>query len=306
MESRKPFGKARTNWKKKDAAPVHEVGGAGPAAAPGADYILDYKLGYIVRHGSTGIGRTLDFQAFPLLAETGGGGLKTGGEGGIRTPDTVARMPHFECGAFNHSATSPIRALRRAGSPVLRRRNNMLPRARASVLRGDCGQSRRDFALDSISFLRQSQCDRPVVASRRGSLFWFRQIGLSRVSSALKTHPLLVQLQRSRPRGSPAQSRDEHGENDVRSHQDRRQTVQGRRRRTDYRHVARRRSGRQGHFRRRAGAVRRRDQPRRRAHRRRRQRRRPRSSSRRAARRSSPSRSAAARIRSASTATSRI
>ena len=37
------------------------------------------------------------------------GGLQhsTGGEGGIRTPDTVARMPHFECGAFNHSATSP-------------------------------------------------------------------------------------------------------------------------------------------------------------------------------------------------------
>jgi hypothetical protein len=31
----------------------------------------------------------------------------SGGEGGIRTPDTVARMPHFECGAFNHSATSP-------------------------------------------------------------------------------------------------------------------------------------------------------------------------------------------------------
>lgn len=30
-----------------------------------------------------------------------------GGEGEIRTPDTVARMPHFECGAFNHSATSP-------------------------------------------------------------------------------------------------------------------------------------------------------------------------------------------------------
>src|SRR5262245_43846624 len=32
-----------------------------------------------------------------------------GGEGGIRTPDTVTRMPHFECGAFNHSATSPTR-----------------------------------------------------------------------------------------------------------------------------------------------------------------------------------------------------
>ena len=32
---------------------------------------------------------------------------KNGGEGGIRTPDTLASMPHFECGAFNHSATSP-------------------------------------------------------------------------------------------------------------------------------------------------------------------------------------------------------
>src|SRR5262249_22848075 len=32
---------------------------------------------------------------------------RVGGEGGIRTPDTVTRMPHFECGAFNHSATSP-------------------------------------------------------------------------------------------------------------------------------------------------------------------------------------------------------
>ena len=32
---------------------------------------------------------------------------RTGGEGGIRTPDTLASMPHFECGAFNHSATSP-------------------------------------------------------------------------------------------------------------------------------------------------------------------------------------------------------
>ena len=31
----------------------------------------------------------------------------TGGEGGIRTPDRLAPMPHFECGAFDHSATSP-------------------------------------------------------------------------------------------------------------------------------------------------------------------------------------------------------
>ena len=33
--------------------------------------------------------------------------IEDGGEGGIRTPDRLAPMPHFECGAFNHSATSP-------------------------------------------------------------------------------------------------------------------------------------------------------------------------------------------------------
>ena len=30
-----------------------------------------------------------------------------GGEAGIRTLDALASMPHFECGAFDHSATSP-------------------------------------------------------------------------------------------------------------------------------------------------------------------------------------------------------
>jgi hypothetical protein len=38
-----------------------------------------------------------------------------GGEGGIRTHDTLASMPHFECGAFNHSTTSPTPALNDAG-----------------------------------------------------------------------------------------------------------------------------------------------------------------------------------------------
>jgi hypothetical protein len=33
--------------------------------------------------------------------------LYSGGEGGIRTPDRLAPMPHFECGAIDHSATSP-------------------------------------------------------------------------------------------------------------------------------------------------------------------------------------------------------
>ena len=34
--------------------------------------------------------------------------FRSGGEGGIRTHDTLASMPHFECGAFDHSATSPV------------------------------------------------------------------------------------------------------------------------------------------------------------------------------------------------------
>lgn len=30
------------------------------------------------------------------------------GEAGIRTLGTLAGTPHFECGAFDHSATSPL------------------------------------------------------------------------------------------------------------------------------------------------------------------------------------------------------
>ncbi len=44
-----------------------------------------------------------------------GGRALIGGEGGIRTPDRLAPMPHFECGAFNHSATSPEGAMVGAG-----------------------------------------------------------------------------------------------------------------------------------------------------------------------------------------------
>src|ERR1039458_10270633 len=34
-------------------------------------------------------------------------GMVHGGEGGIRTPDTLSGMPVFKTGAINHSATSP-------------------------------------------------------------------------------------------------------------------------------------------------------------------------------------------------------
>ena len=40
---------------------------------------------------------------FPLLDTL----LDSGGERGIRTPDTFARMLVFETSAFDHSATSP-------------------------------------------------------------------------------------------------------------------------------------------------------------------------------------------------------
>ena len=35
-------------------------------------------------------------------------GLTISGEGGIRTPGAVAHTPHFECGPFDLSGTSPV------------------------------------------------------------------------------------------------------------------------------------------------------------------------------------------------------
>ena len=44
--------------------------------------------------------------------------MSDGGEGGIRTPDALARMPVFETGAFSRSATSPMcRVIARRNSP---------------------------------------------------------------------------------------------------------------------------------------------------------------------------------------------
>src|SRR5580704_13469718 len=47
--------------------------------------------------------------------------LNRGGEGGIRTPGTLARTPHFECGAIDHSATSPGATARLKPTPQGRR-----------------------------------------------------------------------------------------------------------------------------------------------------------------------------------------
>lgn len=48
-----------------------------------------------------------------------------GGEGGIRTHVTLSRKPHFECGAFDHSATSP---------GAVQEADNCRPRSRARYL----------------------------------------------------------------------------------------------------------------------------------------------------------------------------
>jgi hypothetical protein len=65
-----------------------------------------------------------------LDAKSSAKSMIRGGEGGIRTPDTVARMPHFECGAIDHSATSPWPG-RRGKAPV--GRAGVYPRRRGET-----------------------------------------------------------------------------------------------------------------------------------------------------------------------------
>ena len=91
-------------------------------AAVGAD--VDQRVDHVRAFGCTPLWRTVadvargtdlyssmrtsycrERRLWPTGAGAGRG--QAGGEGGIRTLDTLASMPHFECGAFNHSATSP-------------------------------------------------------------------------------------------------------------------------------------------------------------------------------------------------------
>ena len=51
---------------------------------------------------------------FPLMQKKADNSrylLCISGKGGIRTPGTVARSPHFECGPFDHSGTFPFFAV---------------------------------------------------------------------------------------------------------------------------------------------------------------------------------------------------
>ena len=64
--------------------------------------------------------------------------VQDGGEGGIRTHDTVARMPHFECGAFDHSATSPGNLV----GAICARRLIAASHRLGKLLTGDCENAR--------------------------------------------------------------------------------------------------------------------------------------------------------------------
>jgi hypothetical protein len=63
---------------------------------------------FLIIEGILGQGRSaLTFQAgndWPIAYEVAS---STGGEGGIRTPETLTRLLVFKTSAFNHSATSP-------------------------------------------------------------------------------------------------------------------------------------------------------------------------------------------------------
>jgi hypothetical protein len=48
------------------------------------------------------------FYPIPICQKQKENGKRAGGEGGIRTPDSLSAMSAFEAGAFNHSATSPM------------------------------------------------------------------------------------------------------------------------------------------------------------------------------------------------------
>jgi hypothetical protein len=96
-------------------------------------------------------------------------------------------MPHFECGAFNHSATSPeTRRFGEQRSPVVRRRNNTVLRAGARAWGGDIwekiGAGCLPLARDGAARLTSQpicgyQTKRSVVAFRRAFCFGLGQNG---------------------------------------------------------------------------------------------------------------------------------
>jgi membrane-bound lytic murein transglycosylase F len=77
----------------------------------------------------------------------------SGGEGGIRTRDTLARMPDFESGTFNHSATSP----RQVAHSSTSRRFALLDKARQLL-----ETSAMRFLAILITLLALGGCQKPA------------------------------------------------------------------------------------------------------------------------------------------------
>jgi hypothetical protein len=89
----------------------------------------------------------------------------SGGEGGIRTPGTVTRTPHFECGAFNHSATSPRRRARKCQLALCKQGAlTKQERAGGTFPGGPCQSSQRYAGKGSIE-AHHHRSLRPVVSA---------------------------------------------------------------------------------------------------------------------------------------------
>ena len=96
-----------------------------------------------------------------------------GGEGGIRTPGTLARTPHFECGAIDHSATSPGPAAtpqnvrRRVGGPLSMSGHRRQGGARA--IGGDESEVKRRLRLLPRRYAPPAERTRPLAGQVPGS-----------------------------------------------------------------------------------------------------------------------------------------
>ena len=98
----------RTDERAAQALRVFELSQSIPQKWVGADYAEKRQimkmvcLNLVLKGASVGIATRKPFNA---LVE--GLRVSNSGERGIRTPDTVARIQHFQCCSFGHSDISP-------------------------------------------------------------------------------------------------------------------------------------------------------------------------------------------------------
>ncbi len=100
---------------KEGLLPVIPGGGAcKPHNGPPGTFLIftnSFKPFYFLIPKNTkwsGLDKFVKYQKSPAKL----GRCEVCGEGGIRTPGTVASTPHFECDPFNHSGTSPLPELK--------------------------------------------------------------------------------------------------------------------------------------------------------------------------------------------------